>query len=66
MYPNVSTKEINKEINLMMDIISYSDGTRSLLDIAELCEVPIWETYPILEKLIKNNLIKLYDEKINL
>lgn len=62
MYPSVSTKESYKEVSLMMNIISYSDGSKSLLDIAELCEVPIWKTYSILEKLIKNDLIDIYEQ----
>jgi aminopeptidase-like protein len=62
MYPNVSTKESYKEVSLMMNIISYSDGSKSLLDIAELCEVPIWKTYSILEKLIKNDLIDINEQ----
>ena len=45
----------------MMDLISWSDGTKSLLDIAELCEVAIWDLYPILNKMIDHDLISVCD-----
>jgi aminopeptidase-like protein len=47
----------------MMDIISYSDGKKSLIEIAELCRVPIWQLYPIIDQLTHSNLITLYNEK---
>jgi aminopeptidase-like protein len=63
MYPNVSTKKISLEVRLMMDIISYSDGNKSLIEIAELCKVPIWRLYPIIERLAHSNLITMLDQK---
>ena len=65
MYPNVSTKISSTEVNLMMNVISYSDGYKSLIEIAVLCKVPIWELYPIIEKLIHEKLITMLDEKEN-
>ena len=65
MYPNVSTKISSTEVNLMMNVISYSDGYKSLIEIADLCKVPIWELYPIIEKLIHKKLITMLDEKEN-
>jgi aminopeptidase-like protein len=43
----------------MMDLITWSDGTKSLLEIAEICEVPIWELYPLVDKLVAHNLLAL-------
>jgi len=63
MYPTISTKTSSIEVSLMMDIISYSDGNKSLIEIAELCKVPIWQLYPIIEQLINCNLLKMNDEK---
>lgn len=62
LYPTISSKFSTNKVRLMMDFISWSDGTKSLLDIAEKCEVPIWKLYPIVEELYKLKLIKLYDE----
>ena len=63
MYPTLSTKASSTEVNLIMDIISYSDGNSSLIEIAELCKVPIWQLYPIIEQLTHNNLITVHKEK---
>ena len=59
LYPTLSKANSTKKIKLMMNLMTWSDGKHSLLDIAELCNVPIWKLYPILEKLIDEKLIKL-------
>ncbi len=59
LYPTISTKTSGIEVRMMMDLISYSDGRTSLLEIAEKCEVPIWDLYPILDKLVEHDLIKI-------
>jgi aminopeptidase-like protein len=61
LYPTLSTKETGAEVRLMMDLITWSDGTRTLIEIAELCNSPIWELYPIIEKLSSHQLIVLLD-----
>lgn len=45
----------------MMDLITWSDGTRSLIEIAELCSSPVWELYPIVYKLSSHNLMDLLE-----
>ena len=45
----------------MMDLITWSDGSRSLLEIAEICHVPMWELYPLLELMVSNDLISVAD-----
>lgn len=59
LYPTLSTKETSDIVRDMMDLITYSDGERSLLDIAEKCNIPVWKFYPILDKLVENNLITI-------
>jgi aminopeptidase-like protein len=61
LYPTLSKKNSASEIRLMMNLITWSDGKKSLLEIAELCDVAIWELYPFLEKLISHNLLELND-----
>jgi len=59
LYPKLSKKEsINNKTKIMMDFISYSDGKNTLLDIAEKCNLPIWNLYTIVEKLHKEKIIK--------
>lgn len=62
LYPTLSTKSSGKEVRLMMDLITWSDGTKSMLEIAEICDVPIWELYPIVNKLSDHQLLSLFDE----
>ena len=57
LYPTVSQNGVDKEVQLMMDIISYSDGTNSLLDIAEKCSKPAWEVLPIVKVLNENGIL---------
>ena len=64
LYPTLSTKTSGKEVRLMMNIISYADGKKSLIEIAEICGVPIWDTYPIINKLVEQDLLKLLDRKL--
>lgn len=59
LYPTLSTKKSGKNIKLMMDFISYCDGNNSLLNIAELLNVPLWDLYELSKKLEKHNLIKI-------
>ena len=47
------------DFKLISDLISMSDGSRSLLDIAEFLDVPAWELYAPLDKLIDTGLISL-------
>ena len=65
LYPTLSTKSSGSDVRLMMDLITWSDGTKSLLEIAEICNVPIWELYPIVKKLSDHQLLSLFDEPVN-
>lgn len=62
LYPTLSTKTSGAGVRLMMDLITWSDGTKSLLEIAEACNSPIWDLYPIVENLVEHNLIDVYDK----
>jgi len=59
LYPNISQAgNINKEIALLMNILSLCDGKNSLLDIADFLNVPIWKLYNPIDILKLNKLIK--------
>lgn len=64
LYPTLSTKSSGDEVKLMMDLITWSDGKRSLIEIADLCHVPVWELYPILHKLCEHKLMTKLDAKL--
>ena len=58
LYPNLSTKKINEDTNLMMNFLSYCDGETSLLEIAEKINYPCWDLYQLIDKLVLNNLLE--------
>ena len=59
LYPALSTKGLDKEVQLMMDFISFCDGKVSLFEIAENLNLPIWELYGLVEKLESHGLISV-------
>jgi len=61
LYPTISTKNSASETFLLTELITWSDGNHSLLDIAEKCNVPIWELYPLIKKLQAQKLLVLED-----
>lgn len=59
LYPTLSTKESGDQVRAMMNMISYCDGSRTLLEIAEIIGEPFAKLRAILEPLIENELIKV-------
>lgn len=59
LYPTLSTKMSGAEVRLMMNLLSLADGKASLIDIAERCGAPIWDLYPIVDKLAAHGLLAL-------
>lgn len=57
LYPTLSTKKIDKEVRTMMNLLSLCDGEHSLLDIAEKINLPAWDLYELVDKLILHDLI---------
>lgn len=51
LYPTISTKESGGIVRNMMNFISYCDGTNSILDISEICNIQFEESYSYYEKL---------------
>jgi len=63
LYPTLGTKSSGEMVRTMMDLIAYSDGTRSLLDIAEIIGEPVWAIQPICKTLSKHGLLVMKDVK---
>ena len=61
LYPTLSTKKSNSEVRLMMDFLTWADGENSLLQIAEKSGAPIWDFYPILDKMKENELVETFE-----
>ena len=64
LYPTLSTRSTQKVVESMMNVIAYSDGKHSLLDIAQITGVPIWEVVPIFRKLIKASVLELSENDL--
>tara|TARA_Y100000766_G_scaffold285576_1_gene310503 strand:- start:13499 stop:14773 length:1275 start_codon:yes stop_codon:yes gene_type:complete len=58
LYPNKSTKKSHEKVRDMMNLISYSDGKKSLLEIANEIKVPIWDLSLLASKLIEHKILK--------
>jgi aminopeptidase-like protein len=61
LYPTLSTKETKEQVRTMMDLISYADGTRTLLDIADLTDQPMARIVSLSEMLEREGLITVND-----
>jgi aminopeptidase-like protein len=57
LYPTLSTKESGKQVRDMMNLIAYSDGKHSLLDIADEIGVPMWNLCHVVDRLKAHNLL---------
>jgi aminopeptidase-like protein len=61
LYPTLSSKGSGAEVRLMMNLIAYCDGTKSLLEVAEAINEPFWNLVPVAERLIEHALLKDLD-----
>tara|TARA_B100000029_G_C17609724_1_gene969034 strand:- start:17475 stop:18770 length:1296 start_codon:yes stop_codon:yes gene_type:complete len=59
LYPETSTLDSQQAVQILMDFISYCDGKKDMIEIAELVGVPIWELYDLLDNLIKEKIIDI-------
>ena len=59
LYPSLSTKTSSDRMRAMMSLISYCDGSKSLLDIADIIDQPFWELQDSVNKLREHDLLRL-------
>lgn len=58
LYPTLSTKDTAQQVRTMMDLIAYCDGTKDLLEVAEIIRKPMWECFELVETLKANDLLR--------
>jgi aminopeptidase-like protein len=61
LYPSISTKETAAQTRDMMNLIAYSNGSRSLLEIAEKTNTSISKFYPIVPKLLEADVMEKHE-----
>lgn len=61
LYPTMSKKSSANEVRSMMNFIAYADGKNDVIDISNTIKVPVWELYPIIENLLKVDLLTAVD-----
>lgn len=59
LYPTISTKSSGNDVKKTMDFIAFADGENDLIDISNKINVPVWELYPIIEKLKQADLLSM-------
>lgn len=57
LYPSLSVKGSSASVRIMLDLISMADGNTALVEIAEACGIPVWELYPILNRLCDEGIL---------
>jgi aminopeptidase-like protein len=61
LYPTLSTKETRALTRTMTDFIAYADGSNDLIDISNRIGAPVWDLYPIVDKLLAADLLVVAD-----
>ena len=64
LYPTLSKKEVDNDVKLMMNIITWSDGKHDLIDIADKCNVPVWKIFRIVDTLFSQNIINAVEDEM--
>lgn len=59
LYPETSIKGSAKHVETIMNILTYADGTRDLIDISDMIEMPLWKTIEIVDLLLARKLISV-------
>lgn len=57
LYSAINIKSYADEAKKISDFIAYADGKNDLIDISNKINVPVWEIYPVIEKLREFNLL---------
>ena len=58
LYPTISKNGSGAAVRNMMNLLAYTDGQLTNLEIAEKINVPLWELADIINPLLKENILK--------
>ena len=57
LYPTISTKDSGNEVRDMMNFLAYCDGKKSVLEIAEIINCPLWKLAQTIENIKAEHLL---------
>jgi aminopeptidase-like protein len=57
LYPNISRNRLDGGTQALMNLLTYCDGKRTLLEIADLIGQPMWDLVPFVEQLKEYGLL---------
>ena len=58
LYKTLSMKRDQKNSKDVLNLLAYCDGSNDLIAVADIINRPLWELMPLIEALMKNNLLK--------
>ena len=58
LYPTLSTRESKRQVQTMMDLLAYADGTHDLIAIGDRIGAPAWELHALAEKLASAGVLE--------
>ena len=61
LYPTLSNNSNFSAARLTLDVLTWSDGSHSLVDISNKCGAPAWDIYEILKQLEDHDLVTLHE-----
>lgn len=59
LFPSISLPVGSPDVQTMMNMIAYCDGTRDLVEVAEMIGVPAWQLAPLCERLASLDLLRV-------
>jgi aminopeptidase-like protein len=61
LYPTLSSGKGDKALRDMMNLIAYADGTNDLIDLSNITGLPVWDIYPIVDRLTEAGVLTATD-----
>ncbi len=59
LYPTISNNNVPKKSKILLDVISYADGSNTLVDISDKIDVPFSEIFEACKLLLKQKLVRI-------
>ena len=57
LYPTIGSKDSHGQVQHILDLLAYADGAHDFIEISNIIGVPVWNLYPLAEKLANAGLL---------